>query len=119
MSADGGTVKCLFCNYSTRSTNAADEYVANALGYKSRYAVEKDGGEWPLRTCPDCCSETYVTAIPGVCDTKDGYCFTCGQEHSAGELEDCNYCGELYDPGEEKGFHICTDCFQARVNKDD
>jgi hypothetical protein len=119
MSADGGTVKCLFCNYSTSSKAAADEYLANVLGYTSRYEMEKDGGEWPLRICPDCGSETYVSEVPGIFDTHDGYCFTCGQEYQAGELEECYDCGELYDPGEEKGHHICTDCFQAKVNRDD
>lgn|ERR1017187_2903694 len=119
LSADGGTVKCLFCNYAADSKSAADEYVSNILGFHSRYATEKDGDDWPLTTCPDCGSETFVTQVPGPYDTHNSYCFNCGQEYQAGELETCYDCGELYDPGEEKGHHICTDCFRARVNKDD
>src|SRR5437879_4034365 len=119
LSADGGTVKCLFCKYGTDSKTAANEYVSNILGFHSRYATEKDGGEWPLTTCPSCGTETFVTQVPGPYDTHDSYCFTCGQEYEAGQLEVCYDCNELYNPGEEKGHHICTNCFQARVAKDD
>jgi hypothetical protein len=119
MSADGGTVKCLFCNYSTDSESAAEEYVANILGMHSRYAEEKDGGEWPLTTCPECGSNSFVTQVPGTYDTHHGYCFCCGTEYSPEDSEECYDCGELYRHSGEAGHHICSDCFQARVMKDD
>jgi hypothetical protein len=119
LSADGGTVKCLFCKYVADSVTAAEEYVSNILGLHSRYAEQKDGGEWPITACPSCGSSTFVTQVPDVGDSYGAYCFTCGQEYQAGELEQCYDCGRLYNPGEEKGHHICRDCFQDRVNKDD
>jgi hypothetical protein len=119
LSADGGTVRCLFCYYSTDSETAANDYVGNVLGVRSRYATEKDGDEWPIRICPDCGHETFVTQIPGPYDTQDAYCFNCGQEYSGDEIEQCYECGELYDCGEERGYHICRDCFRAKVMKDD
>jgi len=119
LSADGGTVKCLFCNYGAESQSAANEYVSNVLGYTSRYAVVKDGGEWPVRTCPDCGSSTFVVEVPGAYDANDGYCFTCGEAHEAGELEECYDCSELYSHRGDPGQHICSGCFQARVAKDD
>lgn len=119
LSADGGTVKCLFCNYAADSKTAADEYMSNILGFHSRYATEKDGDDWPLTTCPDCGNETFVSRVPGPYDAHNSYCFYCGQEYKAGDLEKCYDCSELYDHGGEPGSHICSDCFQARVAKDD
>jgi hypothetical protein len=119
LSADGGSVKCLFCNYATDSETAANDYVSNILGFYSRYATEKDGDDWPLTTCPECGHQTFVTQVPGPYDTHNYYCFNCGQGYRAGQLETCYDCGELYDCGDEGGYHICRDCFQAKVAKDD
>jgi hypothetical protein len=119
MSADGGRVKCLFCHYSPYPETAADEFVENILGYTNRYAVEKDGGVWPVRNCPECGSETLVTKVPGAFDVNGFYCFNCGIEYAAGELETCHDCGELYNHDGEPGSHICSDCFRAKVAKDD
>jgi hypothetical protein len=118
LSADAGTVKCLFCNYISDSKTAADDYVLNVLGLHSRYA-EKDSDDWPITNCPECGSCTFVTQVPGSNDTHNCYCFNCGQEYSAGQLEMCYDCGELYNFGDEGGHHICRNCFQARVAKDD
>jgi predicted RNA-binding Zn-ribbon protein involved in translation (DUF1610 family) len=119
MYADGGTVKCLFCYSATASSDAAEEYVANVLGYPSRYSVEKDGGDWPVRTCPECGDDTFVTAVPGPYDSRDFYCFNCGYENSSDQMEICNDCGEYFDHGGEAGCHICPECFHAKVSRDD
>jgi predicted RNA-binding Zn-ribbon protein involved in translation (DUF1610 family) len=119
MNADGGTVKCLFCHYSPKPLDAAEEYVTNVLGYPGRFTVEKDGGQWPIRTCPECGNDTFVTAIPARFDAYDFYCFNCGVEYGSTELELCHDCGEHYTHGGEAGSHICPRCFRARVSKDD
>ena len=106
------------CNCAADSETAANEYVYKILGFHSRYATEKDGGEWLLTSCPERGSDTFVIQVPGPCDTYDSCCFYCGQEYEAGQLEECYDCGELYDPGVEKGCHICSNCFRAEVEKD-
>jgi predicted RNA-binding Zn-ribbon protein involved in translation (DUF1610 family) len=119
MNADGGEVRCLFCFSAPDPSDAAEEYVTNVLGYPSRFEVEKDGGEWPVRTCPECGDHTFVTEVPGRHDSHDFYCFNCGYENSSGQMELCHDCGEYYDHGGEAGSHICSDCFNAKVSRDD
>lgn len=119
MSADGGTVKCLFCHLSTDADTAAEEYVVNILGYPSQFEVEKDGGEWPVRACPECGSETFVTDVRGVNNIRNCYCFDCGISYSGDEVELCHDCNEYYVHGGEAGCHICPDCFHAKVSRDD
>jgi predicted RNA-binding Zn-ribbon protein involved in translation (DUF1610 family) len=119
MNADGGEVKCLFCLSAPAPSDAAEEYVTNVLGYPSRFEVEKDGGEWPVRICPECGDHTFVTAVPGRHDSQDFYCFNCGYENSSNQMELCHDCGEYYDHGGEAGSHICADCFNAKVSRDD
>jgi hypothetical protein len=119
MNADGGTVKCLFCFYTPNPSDVADEYVTNVLGYPNRFEVEKDGDEWPVRTCPECGHDAFVTAVPGSYDSRDFYCFYCGYENSSDQMKLCDWCGEYYDHGGEAGSLICPDCFHAKVSKDD
>jgi hypothetical protein len=119
MNADGGAVRCLFCFFAPDPCDAAEEYVINVLGYPSRFEVEKDGGEWPVRTCPECGHDTFVTAVPGRHDSRDFYCFTCGYENGSEQMELCHDCGEYYDHDGEAGSHICAECFHAKVSRDD
>jgi transcription elongation factor Elf1 len=119
MSADGGTVKCRFCNHTTDSEDAATQYVSRVLGYHSRYAVEKDGGEWPLQTCPECGHETLVTQVPGACDSHEGFCFTCGEDWGPGDLARCSECAEPYGRRDEGDIGICGNCLDAKFSKDD
>ena len=119
MSADGGTVKCLFCHLSTDSDTAAEEYVVNILGYPSKFEVQKDGGESPVRACPECGSETFVAEVHGVNGIRSCYCFDCGVSYSRDEVELCHYCNEYYVHGGEAGCHICPDCFREKVSRDD
>jgi predicted RNA-binding Zn-ribbon protein involved in translation (DUF1610 family) len=119
MNADGGTVRCLFCFSTPEPSDAAEDYVTNVLGYPGRYEVEKDGGEWPVRTCPECGHDTFVIAVPGRYDTHDFYCFNCGYENSSAQMELCNDCGGYYDHGDQAGSHICADCFHDKVSRDD
>ena len=118
MSADGGTVRCLFCFYAPDPSDAAEEFVTNVLGYPSRFEVEKDGGQWPVRTCPECGDDTFVTAA-GRRHPRDFYCFNCGYENSSDRMELCYEHGEYYEHGGEAGSHICADCFRARISRDD
>ena len=118
MNADGGTVKCLFCHYAPEPAEAAEAYVVNVLGYRDRFLVEKDGGEWPIRICPECGDDTFVTAVAGRFDAEDFYCFNCGLEYGSGDMEICHYCNEYYDHDGEAGSQICSGCFEYKMSKD-
>jgi hypothetical protein len=113
LEVEAGSVRCRFCYHSSRPEEAANEYIARVLGYDSRYAVEKDGGEWPLSTCPECGDGTLVTRLP----KHDGFCFNCGQKWESGELARCCDCNEFYRT-DDVDVGICTTCFRAKVEKD-
>ena len=65
INADGGTEKCLFCHSPPEPSQAAEEDATNVLGYRGRFSVEKDGGQWPIRISPECGHDTFVTVVLG------------------------------------------------------
>jgi ribosomal protein S27E len=113
LEVEGGEVKCRFCFQTADPDEAANEYIARVLGYPSRYAIERDGGEWPLYRCPECYNQTLVVRTA----TDHSFCFNCGQEWGIEELARCYGCNEFFvaDPD---GVVICSDCFKARMEKD-
>jgi len=119
MSADGGVVKCLFCHHAPSPSVAVEEYVTSILGCPDSFTLAKDGGEWPVKTCPECGDDTFVTAVPGPADTYDFYCFNCGYEAKEHQMSLCCDCSEYFDHGDEPGIGICPDCFHAKVSRDD
>jgi hypothetical protein len=117
LEVDDGTVKCRFCYHSSDSDDAANEYISRVLGYGSRYATEKDGGVWPLKTCPECGGDTLVRTAAA--EKDQGYfCFHCGSTWKTGELVRCWECNELFVGVEEEDGNICIDCFRAKMGKD-
>jgi hypothetical protein len=118
INADGGTEKCLFCHSSPEPSQAAEEDATNVLGYRGRFSVEKDGGQWPIRISPECGHDTFVTVVLGRFDAYAFYCFNCGVEYDSTELEVCYDCGEYDHHGVEAGSDICSSCFHGRVSND-
>ena len=109
-----GGIHCLFCGHRDSAEAAADAYISGVLGI-DKYTTIKDGGEWPLHTCPECGKETMVDHLREVGANERFVCFGCGE--SWDDLEICSYCGGLYDPGED-GQLICDNCLAARIEKD-
>ncbi|WP_242344379.1 hypothetical protein [Anaeromyxobacter terrae] len=102
-----GDVHCAFCARKLSAEDAAEEYLG-LLGY-SRYDAMREGGAWPLHTCPDCESDALV-------EEEGGYvCFSCGGETD--HFFKCMTCGALYKDGEQ-GV-VCSECFDAAVADDD
>ena len=117
--ADAGEVKCSFCHYRGEPEDVAERFVSNLLGMRSRDGVIRDGGEWPVQICPECGSEALVpTEQPGYSDAVARYCLNCGEAFTSNDLETCYDCGELYSFVGEGGYHLCSDCFAAKVEKD-
>jgi hypothetical protein len=113
LEVDAGSVRCRFCYHTADPEEAANEYITRVLAYDSRYAVEKDGGEWPLNACPECGSDTLVTRIPN----RGSFCFNCGQEWAPGELMRCYDCNEFFAAGDDD-IGICAACIRVRMEKD-
>lgn len=103
MNADGGTMKCIFCHYSAEPSESAEECVTNVLAYPAWFRVEKDGGQWPIRICPERGHDAFVTAILGGFDPYALDCFNCGVEYDSTEPDVCYDCGEYYHRGGEAG----------------
>ncbi len=118
LNADGGTAKCLFCNYEKDAEGAANDFVSNVLGWTSRFLVKRHGGVWPVTACPECGADTLVTGISGPGDPEnDYYCFSCGQQYSMGQLAPCAECGALFEFDDDEA-RICPGCWAAKVASD-
>jgi hypothetical protein len=109
---DGGNNHCYFCKYDDIPENAADLYVSNVLGLNS-YSVIKDGGEWPVRECPECgCEALFHDGDNSV------ICFNCNDITSLDSYSTCSSCGILYYCSEPVcGVDICTACIDCKVSR--
>lgn len=107
-------MQCLFCGYRDSAEAAADAYITSVLGL-DEYRTVKDGGEWPLYTCPECGKEAVVDHWGEEKVSNRFVCFGCGAAWE--DLEFCSCCGGLYDPGED-GPTICDDCMEMKMERD-
>lgn len=108
--------KCLLCWWEAEGEDSADSYMYNVLN-ESEYTIIKDGGIWPVRTCPNCEQHAMVIGVdlisnrPGVSLAGEFacVCFSCSFEARAGDVDQCSYCGEwmLATDG-----LVCFDCAQ-------
>lgn len=116
---DVGLARCPFCRaVGSDGPAIAGDYVEAVLGL-SLYELFKDGGEWPVYECFNCCEEALVDGIQPVrrdAPTGEAHaaesaprfaCFACGYLRQAGDLMRCDRCGRL---GE---WPTCPDCWQA------
>lgn len=122
-----GAPKCLFCWWSPEDPEAgADEYVVGVLGLSS-YAVIKDGGTWPVSSCPECEVTAMVQGVNVVKDigiqasvphdtylSSDFLCFNCGFHCSYMDLDQCSYCG----PWTTSDISVCPDCIDNVIGPD-
>ena len=111
---DDNDVKCYFCGYDESGETAADDYINNVLGIDA-YSTIKDGGKYPLYTCPECGDESLVY------DYENGIaiCFCCGHKCGTDELSFCNYCGTVFYETVDEGMGICSNCISYKINKDE
>jgi hypothetical protein len=122
-----GAPKCLFCWWSPDDPEAAaDEYVVAVLGLSS-YVLVKDGGTWPVSSCPECEVTAMVQGVNVVKDIgtrsddpHDSYlppdflCFNCGFHCSYIDLDQCSYCGTWTT----SDISICPDCIANIIGRD-
>lgn len=120
---------CPFClSGGTDGDTIANEYVENVLKLSAHVTI-KDGGEWPIHTCPECDQQALVEGVrprrPSAhdlnpkatppCDWIEPIhwaCFQCGLIATLLELSPCSRCGELILTGD---ISICSDCIAALV----
>jgi rRNA maturation protein Nop10 len=111
-------VDCFFCGYRDESEAAAELYITNVLG-ESRYRALKDGGEYPLYDCPECCNKTLVDNGPSgdMAPSVQFICFGCGARWMEGQLEACPECGKMTNPDRIFAGR-CNDCTEAYLQRD-
>lgn len=119
--------KCLFCWWCPGDPEAAaDEYVNGSLGLTG-YGVIKDGGDWPIWSCPECETNAMVEGVDVLKDigtltsdphdtyvSPDFLCFNCGFHCSYMDLDKCSYCGTWTTSFDGP----CPDCFEAMIPPD-
>lgn len=103
---DGGG-RCLFCDATFDGADLAQQHLESS-GW-SYYVTIKDGGDWPVRTCPECDLPTLVPIQSGPRAGDDG-CLNCGTVWGAGVLQACARCGEPMVPDEDESL-LCSSCW--------
>jgi hypothetical protein len=107
-------LRCLFCAGYVETSVAVERYARDLLGF-CEYTTIKDGGESPIRVCPNCENETLVDG-----EHAGGrwqyVCFSCGEAWAGGDLDHCGSCGELYVPDD---CAVCDNCLSRAASRDD
>ena len=93
--------------------DSGEEYIENILRV-NKYRTIKNGGEFPLSTCPECSGEQLVYE-----EEKQKYhCFDCGSEYGQYEIGDCERCGEKCLV-EDDSVPLCDICIENVFNNKD
>ena len=107
-------VKCCFCGYQESGAEAANDYIHNVLGI-DEYSTIKDGGEYPLYTCPECGDDALVYD----CENGMAICFYCGYTERIEKLSFCISCGVLYKKVADEDLGMCPGCITYKMNQED
>lgn len=113
---DGEVVNCKLCFYEDTVTEAAELYIDRVKNL-NRYEVGKDGGEYPLYSCPDCEKESFVydNLINNI-----GFCYSCENSQNLSlrdcDLKFCSRCNMLYRKTDSE---ICDNCFDDILDRND
>ncbi|MGO4202762.1 hypothetical protein AB4Z09_13620 [Rhodococcus sp. TAF43] len=122
----GETVRCAFCLWAPRGSDAALEYIEGCLGLSEYRTVVKDGGYWPpIDWCPRCGEHALVEGIAQLRPSPAGHdagslncdapvvaywgCFGCGMTAAYLELDRCGRCPAIV----EHGRGVCSDCVNS------
>ncbi|MFE6939695.1 hypothetical protein [Streptomyces chartreusis] len=105
--AEGGEVRCLFCEMDWSAESFPLPYVVGVLGHS--WCDYRKAPDRPAEQCPECgvyalIGEAYVAVTP---EEAVQYCFGCSSVFHG--LEPCLRCGQLYQPGPDH-VAICNDC---------
>lgn len=134
MFLDGQTSRCAFCLWKPADGyDCAQEYVDAVLGI-SKYIAIKEGGDWPIHSCPQCGVESMVQGIVQLrpdpafenlgeppCDSRAAAfwgCFACGWTADRNGMDMCTRCGVPTTTGDDDGTPICADCWSYILSSD-
>lgn len=107
--------KCLFCGISGVGEEMAENFVFQILGI-SQYRTIKEGGEYPVFECIECCKESLVHFRLDDDDNVSGWvCFSCGIKWSEREMSYCTTCGQPYSKS-EYDIGMCSSCIEHRIS---
>ena len=105
-------VRCEFCGASSEADDAVHRYASEVLGM-TLYEAVKDGGEYPVSTCPSCEYETLVDRGDG--ERPRWFCTTCGETWKEGQLDECLKCRRFHS---DNGMSVCDECFEEQLTRD-
>lgn len=115
----GEDTQCLFCLHTFQKDELRDEWLITFIGWHVLEISKEEMTEPHVRRCPECGNES-------LCHRGDSFstrgqadwtCFNCTKQWAAHELDNCNYCDELYEHhGHE--LHECPDCYNSRMEMD-
>lgn len=108
---EGSTMspQCLFCYFTGSGPEVAEAYAEQVL-HLSAYEAIKDGGEDPVRDCPECDENSLVPGAAVANRPKIDYlCFSCSTTYEHDELIDCERCGALI-PALDDDWSVCSIC---------
>ncbi len=109
MMFDGGRAKCEFCGFADDGENAANMFAHNILEL-SKYRVVKQGGEWPVRQCPECGRSAFVEGLDSMSSHPTRWvCFSCGTEAADEDVLPCVRCNEPVITSEGP-YALCDFC---------
>lgn len=94
---------CYFCNYIDSGENVSRKYLSKIL-HLEEYSIVRNGGEYPLFTCPDCGKDSFVKI------NNSYVCFSCRMMYNEDEIRKCEECGVLYTCYNKYDEGLCDSC---------
>lgn len=111
---DGGGAQCLFCYFTGSGPEMADAYAGQVLHLSAHEAI-KDGGEDPVKECPECTENSLIQGVSVAKRPKiDSLCFSCSITYEHNELINCERCGALITAGDDD-WSVCSICLDNMI----
>lgn len=88
----------------------AKDYVEQELGI-DEYSYVKDGGEFPVYDCPECCHDQLVYDA----EADKYHCFHCSQDFEGDDLIHCSCCNTITYKND---VELCNNCIEQKLAKD-
>lgn len=100
---------CYLCGYEADGEKGARDYLYHVEGIEE-YRIVKDGGRYPVYTCPECGSNAFI-------NVGNKYeCISCRMSYPNNEIDFCSECGEPYWKTDDD-WGMCPSCLASKWEK--